>query len=271
MLDARLNKRNQQLLDTQNNLVKARVHLTRLQKKQASAETLLAANLRASYMDGQPTFVGVVLDSNGFADMIDRFEYLRRISRRNASVLGATQDARVQVQGETVALKKLHTTYAGLAKDAAADRDTGRRAAHRAAQPRGGAAAGPHGHRGQAGLGAGQDRRDPAPPGGGRPRGPRRGQRLDPGPAREPDGGAAAGTSSRASSPPRTRSPARRTSGAAATAASPAAMTARARSATRSPPAACSPARSTRPASRAGASPAPAAASRSTRTPATPT
>src|SRR4051794_7277569 len=123
VLDARLAKRNQQLLDTQNDLVKARVHLTRLQRKQANAETLLAQNLRASYMDGQPTFVGVVLDSNGFADMIDRFEYLRRISRRNASVLGATQDARVEVQGETVALKKLHGTYAALAKDAAADRD----------------------------------------------------------------------------------------------------------------------------------------------------
>src|SRR3954447_26375957 len=123
VLDARLAKRNQQLLDTQNDLVKARVHLTRLQRKQANAETLLAQNLRASYMDGQPTFVGVVLDSNGFADMIDRFDYLRRISRRNASVLGATQDARIEVQGETVALKKLHTTYAALAKDAAGDRD----------------------------------------------------------------------------------------------------------------------------------------------------
>src|SRR4051794_32800142 len=122
-LDARLAKRNAQLDSTQDELVRARVHLTRLQRKQATAETLLARNLRASYMDGEPTFVSVVLDSHGFADLIDRFEYLRRVARRNASVLGATRDARREVQGETVQLKQLRTTYAGLARDAAADRD----------------------------------------------------------------------------------------------------------------------------------------------------
>src|SRR3954447_13026871 len=98
VLDARLAKRNAQLDSTQDALVRARVHLTRLERKQAAAEALLAQNLRASYMDGEPTFVTVVLDSHGFADLIDRFEYLRRIARRNASVLGATKQARADVQ-----------------------------------------------------------------------------------------------------------------------------------------------------------------------------
>src|SRR4051794_11881685 len=123
VLDARVAKRNAQLDSTQNELVRARVHLTRLERKQAAAEALLARNLRASYMDGEPTFVTVVLDSHGFADLIDRFEYARRVARRNASVLGATKQARADVQHETVRLKKLRTTYVALAREAAADRD----------------------------------------------------------------------------------------------------------------------------------------------------
>ena len=55
---------------------------------------MLAANLREGYMGGEPTFVTVVLNADGFGDLIERVEFLRRIARRNASVLGATRDAR---------------------------------------------------------------------------------------------------------------------------------------------------------------------------------
>jgi peptidoglycan hydrolase CwlO-like protein len=123
VLDARARKRRQQLFDTQDKLVKARVRLTRLEHKQARAEKLLAENLRSSYMSGEPSFVTVVMNSDGFGDLIERFEFLRRVARRNASVLGDTRDARIKVKGMTVDLKDLRTTYSVLARDAAADRD----------------------------------------------------------------------------------------------------------------------------------------------------
>jgi peptidoglycan hydrolase CwlO-like protein len=123
VFDARARKRSQQLFDTQDKLVKARVRLTRLEHKQATAEKALAANLRSSYMSGEPSFVTVVMNSDGFSDLIERFEFLRRVARRNASVLGDTRDARVKVKGMTVDLKDLRTTYSVLARDAAADRD----------------------------------------------------------------------------------------------------------------------------------------------------
>jgi peptidoglycan hydrolase CwlO-like protein len=124
VLQARVTKRNQQLDATQTALVKARVRLTRLQRKQANAEKLLAQNLRSTYMDGEPTFVNVVLSANGMSDLIERFEYLRRVSRRNASVLGDLRGARRQVQQQETALQKARTKYAALAKQAAADRDS---------------------------------------------------------------------------------------------------------------------------------------------------
>lgn len=122
-LNAKLSRRREQLDDTQDELVRTRVRLTRLERKQTTAEKQLAENLRQSYMDGEPTFVGVVLNADGFADLVSRFEYVRRIARRNASVLGDTRDAREKVQGMTVELKKLRTTYAELAKTAENDRD----------------------------------------------------------------------------------------------------------------------------------------------------
>jgi peptidoglycan hydrolase CwlO-like protein len=123
VLDARARKRRQQLTDTQEKLVATRVRLTRLERKQATAEKLLAANLRSSYMDGQPSFATVVLNADGFTDLVERFEFLRRVARRNASVLGDTRDARIKVKGMTNDLKALRTTYSVLARDADADRN----------------------------------------------------------------------------------------------------------------------------------------------------
>jgi peptidoglycan hydrolase CwlO-like protein len=123
VLDTRARKRRQQLADTQKKLVDARVRLTRLERKQAVAEKTLAANLRHNYMDGAPTFATVVLNADGFNDLVERFEFLRRVARRNASVLGDTRDARIKVKGMTADLTKLRTTYSTLSREADEDRN----------------------------------------------------------------------------------------------------------------------------------------------------
>ena len=123
VLDTRARKRRQQLSDTQKKLVATRVRLTRLEKKQAEAEKTLAANLRHNYMDGEPTFATVVLNADGFTDLVERFEFLRRVARRNASVLGDTRDARIKVKGMTKDLTALRTTYSKLSREADEDRN----------------------------------------------------------------------------------------------------------------------------------------------------
>ena len=98
VLDARARKRRQQLDDTQDKLVATRVRLTRLERKQATAEKLLAENLRRSYMDGEPTFMTVVLNADGFTDLVERFEFLRR--DRAPQRLRARRHARRADQGQ---------------------------------------------------------------------------------------------------------------------------------------------------------------------------
>jgi cell wall-associated NlpC family hydrolase len=94
------------------------VHLTKLEGKEARAVSLLAANLRSDYEGGTPDLAAVVLDANGFADLIDRIEFYRRIARRNASILDDTRTAREAVQKQTRQLTALRSTYSDLAKQA---------------------------------------------------------------------------------------------------------------------------------------------------------
>ena len=253
VLDTRARKRRQQLADTQKKLVATRVRLTRLEKKQAEAEKLLAENLRPTTWTASRAFATVVLNADGFTDLVERFEFLRRIARRNASVLGDTRDARIKVKGMTNDLTALRTTYSQLAREA--DEDRNRADAIRTAllnreqdqlRKRNGTAAKLASVRGRI---AAIERRQAAAAR--RARDGRLGHQrgADASAATPAPAAAAAGTSSPAWSPPPTRSPRRRTCGAAATAAPPAATTAPARSPTRSPPADCSTARSTPPAS----------------------
>src|SRR3954470_6366862 len=100
-LQARASKRQAQLDDTQTRLVKARVHLTTLERKEARAEKLLAENLLSSYKGGQPSFVTVVMNANGFSDLIERLDFLKRVARRNASILDITRDARAATQKQS--------------------------------------------------------------------------------------------------------------------------------------------------------------------------
>jgi peptidoglycan hydrolase CwlO-like protein len=120
-LQARATKRQTQLDDTQSELVRARVHLTRLEKKEAKAQTMLAENLVSAYKGGQPNIVSVVMNSNGFADLIERLDFVKRVANRNARILDFTRDTRADVQKQSTQLTGLRNTYSVLAKEAVAD------------------------------------------------------------------------------------------------------------------------------------------------------
>src|SRR5437016_981477 len=61
-----------QLLATQNQLQKARDRLAKLKIYLGHAEQVLAERLVAMYKDGAPDALTVVLESNGFADLLER-------------------------------------------------------------------------------------------------------------------------------------------------------------------------------------------------------
>jgi cell wall-associated NlpC family hydrolase len=106
-LQQQVSAREAELASVQHGIVKARDHLSRLENRLHAASTALAANLVASYKDQEPDVVTVVLESHGFADMLERLQFMERIRKHDARVVGNTKTARREVLAETARLQKL--------------------------------------------------------------------------------------------------------------------------------------------------------------------
>jgi cell wall-associated NlpC family hydrolase len=118
--------RQARLVAVQHGVVAARDRLTRLENQLRRASTLLRANLVAGYENDPPDLVSVVLDSHGFADLLEQLNFVERIRRQDARILGDTKTARVHVLGEAARLERLEirdralTTAVLRSRDAAA-------------------------------------------------------------------------------------------------------------------------------------------------------
>jgi cell wall-associated NlpC family hydrolase len=104
---AELERRQAQLRAVQGQIVAARQRLEVLENRLHRASVALASNLVADYKDPRPDVVTVVLESNGFADALERLNFMRRVAQKNARILGDTKDARVRVLAEAERLQKL--------------------------------------------------------------------------------------------------------------------------------------------------------------------
>jgi septal ring factor EnvC (AmiA/AmiB activator) len=104
---AELNASQARLADTQARLQDERARLARLRKRLAEARGVLTATLRQRYMADQPDIVSVVLDAHGFADLLDRMEFLKRVERSDTEIVDVVRAARRDAGRETVVLTKL--------------------------------------------------------------------------------------------------------------------------------------------------------------------
>ena len=122
VLDARVQRRQQQAQDTQDKLIAARVRLTRLERNAAAYQKTLASNLVAAYKTPAPDLLGVAVEAKGFDDLLSQLRFLRDISDRNATILRDTRRARLAVASQTKDLAQLRLKLIGLAKQASDDR-----------------------------------------------------------------------------------------------------------------------------------------------------
>jgi peptidoglycan hydrolase CwlO-like protein len=106
-LQQQVTTREAELASVQHNIVSARNHLSRLENRLHAASTALAANLVAAYKDQEPDVVTVVLESHGFADMLERLQFMERIRKHDQRIVGNTKAARGEVLAETARLQKL--------------------------------------------------------------------------------------------------------------------------------------------------------------------
>ena len=90
--------------------------LARLRKRLAADRKLLADQLVALYKDQEPDMVTVVLEAHGFTDLLDRSEYLERITHQNDDIVTRVRTTTREVTVEEARLSDLETKAQDAAK-----------------------------------------------------------------------------------------------------------------------------------------------------------
>jgi peptidoglycan hydrolase CwlO-like protein len=96
-----------QLADLRTRLREARGRLVILRLRLARDREVLARQLVGQYESSAPDLVSVVLDSHGFADLLERLDQLKRIADQNT-------DATTRVRDEGLAVRELSRRLTGL-------------------------------------------------------------------------------------------------------------------------------------------------------------
>jgi hypothetical protein len=106
---ADLNAAQARLTTTQTKLAAERKRLARLRKRLTQSRALLTELLRQRYMATRPDIVSVVLDAHGFADLLERMDFLKRVEDSDTAIVDVVRAARRDAGHETVVLTKLES------------------------------------------------------------------------------------------------------------------------------------------------------------------
>ena len=94
-VQADLDAKRRELGRLQTDLRTERARLTRLKARLAVAKDALARRLVELYQADAPDLVSVVLNADGFADLLERGEFLGRVGEQDQRILGVVRDAKV--------------------------------------------------------------------------------------------------------------------------------------------------------------------------------
>jgi peptidoglycan hydrolase CwlO-like protein len=102
-----LDARRAELTRTQTDLRSERARLARLKVKLVQGRRVLAERLRELYTADRPDLVTVVLNSKGFADLLERSEFLGRIQDQDNRIIGLVRAAKKDATATSARLDKL--------------------------------------------------------------------------------------------------------------------------------------------------------------------
>ena len=106
-LQASLDRKRAELARIQEDLRRERLRLQRLRARLAEARTALSKRLVELYKADQPDLVTVVLESNGFADLLERTEFMQRVSHQDARIINIVVKAKAEATATAKRLDKL--------------------------------------------------------------------------------------------------------------------------------------------------------------------
>ena len=104
-------------------LVAARDRLTVLIARQRGATNALRKNLITAYATPDPDIVSVILTARGFADLLEKADFLKRIAKQNARIMDTARTSKVAVAEQTNRLAKTQVRQRKLAVELEHRRD----------------------------------------------------------------------------------------------------------------------------------------------------
>jgi peptidoglycan DL-endopeptidase CwlO len=115
-LQGNLDAKRAELAQIQEDLRRERLKLARLRERLAEARVLLANRLVEMYKADQPDIVTVVLESDGFADLLERTEFMQRVSDGDARLIGRVRGAKAEATATAARLDRLEKRAAEVAQ-----------------------------------------------------------------------------------------------------------------------------------------------------------
>src|SRR6201991_1535129 len=122
-LQTSLDDKRRELAAVQLRLRQERARLTRLRARLLVVRRTLATRLVELYKADRPDVVTVVLESDGFADLLDRTEFMSRVSHQDAKVMDIVSSAKADATATAARLDSLEKQAARVTKQIQRQRD----------------------------------------------------------------------------------------------------------------------------------------------------
>jgi murein DD-endopeptidase MepM/ murein hydrolase activator NlpD len=106
-IQADLDARRAELVTTQAKLRSERARLARLRTRLAEGRKILSRRLLELYQADKPDLITVVLNSKGFADLLERGEFLNRIQDQDNNVISIVKSAKADATSTAARLDRL--------------------------------------------------------------------------------------------------------------------------------------------------------------------
>jgi murein DD-endopeptidase MepM/ murein hydrolase activator NlpD len=118
-----LDRQKEKLLAVRNRLEEARDRLERLRSRLATARTVLAKRLVEIYKADSPDALTVILESDGFGDLLERAEFLKRISDQDREITDQVRGLRDKAKDQAIQLADLEEQEQVVAERILRERD----------------------------------------------------------------------------------------------------------------------------------------------------